>query len=171
MNANQFNLEINIHSAALKSYALKFTKDLEDADDLVQDTMVKAIRHFEKFQTGTNLKAWLFVILKNTFLNSYHRTAKKHALITQEDEISSANLMKSSASNAAVGSFVMGDIKKALDALPQAYAIPFTRYVEGYKYEEIAQELRIPIGTVKTRIHAARELLKKRLEIYKSRIN
>lgn len=171
MNANQFNLEINNHSAALKSYALKFTKDSEDANDLVQDTMVKALRYFGQFEQGSNMKAWLFVILKNTFINNYRRNVKKQAIITQEEDISSANLMKSSSSNNAVGSFVMGDIKKALDALPQAYAVPFTRFVEGYKYEEIAQELRIPIGTVKTRIHAARELLKKRLEIYKSRIN
>ena len=161
MDTNQFNLEINNHSAALRSYALKYTQDLDDANDLVQDTIVKALRHYGQFQQGTNIRAWLFVILKNTFINTYRKNVKKQGIISQEEDLSSASLLKSSASNAAVGGFVMGDIKKALDALPQAYAIPFTRFVEGYKYEEIATELSIPIGTVKTRIHLARELLKK----------
>lgn len=133
--------------------------------------MIKALRHYGQFQPGTNMKAWLFVILKNTFINIYRKNVKKQDIISQQEDLSSATLLRSSTSNAAVGSFVMGDIKKALNALPQAYAIPFTRYVEGYKYEEIAHELDIPIGTVKTRIHAARELLKKRLQVYKSRIN
>ncbi|KLT64345.1 RNA polymerase sigma factor [Pedobacter sp. BMA] len=171
MTTDQFNLQVYAHASALKSYAYKFTNNLDDADDLVQDTMMKAIRYYDKFEQGTNFKGWLFVIMKNTFINNYRKTVKVQAVVSQEEEISSSQLMSSSTRNQAEGAFAMADIKKALDKLPTAYSVPFIRYVEGYKYEEIAAELSIPLGTVKTRIHQARELLKKQLQVYKQKFN
>ncbi|WP_316800512.1 RNA polymerase sigma factor [Pedobacter frigidisoli] len=171
MTTDQFNLQVYAHASALKIYAYKFTNNLDDADDLVQDTMMKAIRYYDKFEQGTNFKGWLFVIMKNTFINNYRKTVKVQAVVSQEEEISSSQLMSSSTRNQAEGAFAMADIKKALDKLPTAYSVPFVRYVEGYKYEEIAAELNIPLGTVKTRIHQARELLKKQLQVYKQKFN
>ncbi|KQR71021.1 RNA polymerase sigma factor [Pedobacter sp. Leaf176] len=166
MTAFEFNHLVNAHSVSLKSHALKFTNDIEDANDLVQDTLVKAIRFYENFQEGTNIKGWLFVIMRNTFINNYRKIAKTRALITQTDEISSINLAHSATRNHAEGKFVVGDINKALASLPEAYHTPFVRYFEGYKYHEISDMLQIPLGTVKTRIFVAREMLKKYLKTY-----
>lgn len=166
MTTTEFNQMVNIHSVSLKSHALKFTNDVEDANDLVQDTLVKAIRFYKNFQEGTNIKGWLFVIMRNTFINNYRRITKTRSLITQTDEISSINLVHSATKNQAEGKFVVGDINKALASLPEAYHTPFIKYFEGYKYHEIADMLDIPLGTVKTRIFVARDMLKKYLKTY-----
>lgn len=168
MTELEFNTSINNHSAALMGHAIRFTKDEDDAADLVQETMIKAIRFRESYQEGTNLKGWLFTILKNTFLNSCVRDKRKKDFLVQDDEISSQNLVYSASSNLAEGSFVMSDIQKALAQLPEIYRLPFVSYFEGYKYQEIAEATGMPLGTVKTRIHMAREILKKYLKIYKS---
>lgn len=166
MTKNEFNLQLNDHSGSLQSFALNFTKDIEDANDLVQDTMLKAVTYYSKFKEGTNLKGWLFTIMKNTFINNYRRLVKTNALITQADEISSANLFFSSTANASESKFIVGDINKALATLQPEYYVPFIKYFEGYKYHEIADMLEVPIGTVKTRIHVARQILKKYLKTY-----
>lgn len=162
-----YNQMLAEHTPMLRSFAHRFTKDNEEVNDLLQDTMIKAIRYYGQFKEGTNLKAWLFTIMRNTFINDYRRTAKKNALITTEDEISSAHLIVSASKNAAEGKFAMADIQKALASLPTQYSKPFISYFEGYKYEEIAVAMNIPIGTVKTRIHMARQLLQKQLKQYK----
>lgn len=166
MSELEFNELINTHSQILKSHALKFTNDLENADDLVQDTMVKAIRFKDKFQEGSNIKAWLFVIMRNTFVNEYRKSAKTRLVVTTEEEISSPKLMYSAQSNGSTGKLIMDDIQKALEQLADTYRIPFVRYFEGYKYHEIAEELNLPLGTVKTHIHEARLRLKRYLKTY-----
>jgi len=167
MTENQFSLMIKDHVSSLYSHAMRYTRNEEDAHDLVQDTMLKAIKFYSNYTEGTNIKGWLFVILRNTFINDYRRNQKKNALIVQSDEISSPELMVSATSNKATGSFVMDDIGKAMKSLPEAYSKPFILYFEGHKYHEIAEYLDIPIGTVKTRIHVARDLLKKYLKTYR----
>lgn len=166
MNKLEFNQELYQHSVSLRSFALNFTKDVEDANDLVQDTMLKAVTYYSKFKEGTNLKGWLFTIMRNTFINNYRRSVKTNTLISQSDDISSANLHFSASANRAEGKFVLADIEKALATLQPEYHDPFMRYFEGYKYHEIAVMLDIPIGTVKTRIHVARNILKKYLKTY-----
>lgn len=166
MRENEFGMMVEGYIPSLTRNALKFTKDAEDANDLVQDTLVKAIRFYKNFEPETNLKGWLFVIMKNTFLNNCRSEARKRQFITPAEEISSANLLYSANQNKATGSLIVADVNVALNKLPEFYRIPFVRYVEGYKYQEIADELNIPLGTVKTRIHEARILLKRQLKIY-----
>jgi RNA polymerase sigma factor (sigma-70 family) len=166
MTKNEFNLQLNNHAGSLQSFALNFTKDVEDANDLVQDTMLKAVTYYSKFKEGTNLKGWLFTIMKNTFINNYRRLVKTNSLITQSEEISSSNLHYSATKNTSDSKFIIGDINKALATLQPEYYVPFIKYFEGYKYHEIAEILNIPIGTVKTRIHVARQILKKYLKTY-----
>lgn len=168
MTELEFNKLINDHTGELRAHALRFSRNEDDAADLVQETMVKAIRFRESFQDGTNLRGWLFTILKNTFLNICIRNKKKNRFVIQEDEVSSEQLCYSATPNLAEGSFIMKDIQKALSKVPAVYRIPFISYFEGYKYHEIAYNMRIPLGTVKTRIHFAREMLKKHLKAYKS---
>ena len=167
MKTATFSSMVTAHANQLHAHALNFTRDSEDANDLVQDTLIKALRFKEGFQEGSNFKGWLFVIMRNTFINDYRKTARKNSVITTEEEISSAHLTGSASKNAAEHKFAMQDIQNALNALPEAYRIPFVRYVEGYKYHEIADELEIPLGTVKTHIHQARQELKKKLKIYR----
>lgn len=166
MNKIEFNTKVVQEAGSLSSYAFYFTRDEENANDLVQDTMLKAFSYYSKFKEGTNLQAWLYTILKNTFINYYRRRVKTNAIILKTDTISSSDLFKSSLRNAAEGKFVMEDIEYALSKLPEEYYYPFSMYYEGYKYHEIADHFRIPIGTVKTRIHVARQQLKKKLKPY-----
>jgi RNA polymerase sigma factor (sigma-70 family) len=162
----EFNTQVLRQTSSLKMYALNFTRDSDDANDLVQDTILKAITYYNKFKEGTNLKGWLYTIMKNTFINNYRRVVKMNSFVTKSDEISSPNLLFSSTQNLGEGKFVMKDIQEALDDLPQDYYIPFAQYFDGFKYHEIADNLKIPIGTVKTRIHVARKILKTRLKSY-----
>lgn len=166
MTKIEFNTLVMRQAPSLKMYALHFTHDADDANDLVQDTLLKAITYYNKFKEGTNLKGWLYTIMKNTFINNYRRFMKISSFVTKTDEISSSQLSFSATANGGEQKFVMDDIKSALANLQQEYYVPFTMYFEGYKYHEIADHLQIPIGTVKTRIHVARKLLKKDLKAY-----
>ena len=166
MNKIEFSNKVVQEVASLNVYALHFTRDHENAGDLVQDTMLKAFSYYNKFREGTNLQAWLYTILKNTFINYYRKQVKTNAIMIKTDTISSSDLYKSSFLNRAEGKFIMSDIEHALSKLSPEYYEPFTMYYEGYKYHEIADHFQIPIGTVKTRIHVARQQLKKKLKMY-----
>ena len=167
MTQYEFSNNIKLHAGALRSHALKFTNDIDDANDLLQDTLVKATRFAAKFDQGTNIKGWLFVIMRNTFINRYRKQQRERERVLQVEEISSEQLCTSATANHAENKFAMEDIKNALKKLPATYSVPFIRYFEGYKYQEIAAELDIPVGTVKTHIHQARLLLKKYLKQYR----
>lgn len=171
MNKPEFNAMVTKEAESLRMYALRFTRNNEDANDLVQDTMLKAITYYEKFKEGTNLKGWLYTIMKNTFINNYRRITKANTVITQTEEITSSNLFYSSTKNRGENIFIMDDIQEALGDLQEDYYVPFSMYFEGYKYHEIADYLEIPIGTVKTRIHVARKSLKKSLKSYATKLN
>jgi len=151
----------------LLSHALKFTRDADDAKDLVQETLLKGFRFCDKFDPKTNIKGWLYVIMRNTYINQYRKNKAKQLAITTEEEITDAQLKNTASSNTALSDFAISDIHKALNAINPIFRQPFQRYVEGYKYDEISLELDIPLGTVKTRIHMAREALKRYLKIYK----
>lgn len=161
-----FSCQISDHQTALRSFAMNFTKNMDDADDLVQDTLVKAISYSKMYVEGTNLKGWLYTIMRNTFINDYRRNTKKRGIIDTRDEINSAELAVSASHNEASNKFIREDVNKALSQLSSDYYTPFIKYFEGYKYHEIAEMLSIPIGTVKTRIHVARKALKHSLKIY-----
>ena len=132
MTTIEFNTMVTRQADSLKLYALRFTHDAEDANDLVQDTILKALSYCNKFKEGTNLKGWLFTIMRNTFINNYRRSAKTTTLITQSEDISSVNLHYSATHNTAESRFVMADIDKALATLQPEYYIPFMKYFEGY---------------------------------------
>jgi len=167
MNQIAFTYTLSKHSEFLFSHAYKFTNDEDDAKDLVQETLIKGMRFAEKFDEGTNLKGWLYVIMKNTFINEFRKNSRKKEIITTDDEISSAHLTKSASTNTSTTTFAMEDISKAMASIKPEHSIPFQLYFEGYKYEEIAVQLDIPVGTVKTHIHQARIGLKKYLAMYR----
>ncbi|WP_316850535.1 RNA polymerase sigma factor [Pedobacter agri] len=167
MDQIEFTTNISRHSQALLAHALKFTNNEDDAKDLVQETLIKGMRFCQNFDEGTNLRGWLYVIMKNTFINDFRKNVRKKDLITTDEELSSAQLSKSATVNTSNTTFAMEDINKAMSSIKPDYSIPFQLYFEGYKYEEISQQLDIPIGTVKTHIHQARLGLKKYLAMYR----
>lgn len=155
--------------SSLETFAFRFTGDVEDANDLVQDTMLKAINYVHLYKSETNLAGWLYIIMKNTFINEYRCSARRRTVICTTDNLLIYQTRKNSAMNFGENKFILKDINIALAKLDPEFSVPFLRHFEGYKYHEIAIELNIPIGTVKTRIHNARQILKNQLKMYKSR--
>lgn len=168
MTAIEFNYALQTNTKTLRPFAMRLTKNYDDANDLVQDTLVKAFLNKDKYADGTNLKAWLFTIMKNTFITNYQRMMRKNTIIDSSDNLHYINSTDSIVQNDAFGNFANEDITKALDKLDNTYKEPFMMYFNGFKYHEIAEKVAIPIGTVKNRIHLARKELKDRLKVYAS---
>lgn len=166
MTRNDFNYSVTSAAQQLNYHALKFTKDGNDAQDLVQDTLVKALVNREKFKPGTNIKAWLYIIMRNTFIGNYHKKAHRKTILDTADEYSLIDLSDSVTENRGEGSFVMEDVIKSVESLNEMFKTPFLLYYRGFKYHEIADKLEVPIGTVKNRIHIARKRLKSKLGDY-----
>lgn len=166
MTTLEFSYSLNKLSSSLKPFALKLTRDMDDANDLLQDTMVKAFTNREKFTEGTNLKAWLYTIMKNTFITNYQRMVRRGTFVDTTDNLHYLNSGDVLVENGAYGDFAMEDIQAAIANLEDVYKTPFMMHFRGFKYHEIADKLNIPIGTVKNRIHIARKLLKDDLHIY-----
>ena len=143
---------------------MKLTQDAEDANDLVQETMMKAFSNHEKFEEGTNLKGWLYTIMKNIFINNY----RKNKRFTKVSNEAPSDLQQYETGKAAYNEgwnqMRMQEIKKAIDALPKPLQFSFELYYAGYKYQEIADITKEPIGTIKSRIHFARKTLVTQLE-------
>jgi RNA polymerase sigma-70 factor (ECF subfamily) len=166
MTALEFSYHISQMTSSLKPFALKLTKDSEEANDLLQETMLKAYTNRDKFAEGTNLKAWLYTIMKNTFITNYQRLVRRNTFIDSTENLHYLNSSNNITQNLAFSTFALTDINKAIESLEEAYRIPFVMHFRGFKYHEIAEKLQIPIGTVKNRIHIARKELKDRLRPY-----
>jgi RNA polymerase sigma factor (sigma-70 family) len=166
MTSLEFSYSLNKLSSSLKPFALKLTRDMDDANDLLQDTMVKAFTNKDKFTEGTNLKAWLYTIMKNTFITNYQRMVRRGTFVDTTDNLHYINSGDILVENGAYGDFTMDDIHAAIEKLEDVYKTPFMMHYKGFKYHEIADKLSIPIGTVKNRIHIARKLLKEDLHVY-----
>ncbi|MBD3617311.1 MAG: sigma-70 family RNA polymerase sigma factor [Gracilimonas sp.] len=168
-----FDKEIIPHMDALYNFALRLTTDPNDAEDLVQDTIVKAYRFFSSYEKGTNAKAWMFRILKNSFINNYRKTSKKPSQVDY-DEVSSyyesiraERTETSDLENLMFREMMDDDLSTALKRLPEDFrTVVLLCDVEGYTYEEIANMLDVPIGTIRSRLHRGRNLLKTELLEY-----
>lgn len=144
---------------SLRHFALKFTGNEEEAKDLLQETMLKAISYREKFRKGTNLKAWMYTIMKNTFINNYRKAMRANTIIDTTEESYFINQTKVSKEHNPESMYNYNEIKEVVNNLDDTYRIPFTMYFEGFRYKEISEKLGVPIGTVKSRIFLARRKL------------
>jgi RNA polymerase sigma factor (sigma-70 family) len=167
-----FEIKMQSNERALRNYALQLTQSHDDANDLVQETFLKAMTYKSKFKEGTNLKGWLFTIMRNTFINNYRRITKRNTFMDTQDEQYIIDSAKSfNAFNDGEAKFIRQDLENAIDKLPDDLRITFEMNTLGFKYHEIAEKIGIPIGTVKTRIFVARRKLRTHLSEYEGLFN
>ncbi|HXA01211.1 MAG TPA: RNA polymerase sigma factor [Cytophagaceae bacterium] len=149
MTAIEFNDLVYSASKSLKIPAFKFTHNYNDARDLIQDTLLKALGNRDKFKEGSNIKAWLYIIMRNTFISQYHKIDKRSKLIDPIDEdyifIGSGAVSQ----NLGTSNIASKEINCAIDNLDKTFRVPFMMHYEGFKYNEIAEHLNIPIGDSK----------------------
>jgi RNA polymerase sigma factor (sigma-70 family) len=148
---------------SLKPFAINLTRDSEAANDLYQETLYKALANKEKYNAGTNIKAWLFTIMRNLFINDYRRKAKQKTILDSTPSDYLLNMKQITVSNVAENGLRVKEINKKIQELPEIFKTPFLLYFDGYKYNEIAEALIEPLGTIKSRIHFARKLLKEQI--------
>ena len=161
-----FEKEAIPHMDALFNFALRMTGDRDEADDLVQETYLKAFRFFDKFEKGTNCKAWLFRIMKNTFINSYRKTSKEPDKIDYEEVENFYENIKSSSTDSAhlekemYDNLLDDELSNAIASLPEDFrTVIILCDIEGFTYDEIADFVDVPVGTVRSRLHRARKML------------
>lgn len=148
----------------LRPFAFTLTRDQESAKDLVQETLFRALANKEKYNIGTNIKAWMYTIMRNIFINNYRRKSKQQTVFdhTANDFLLDTNQV--TVTNDAVANLNLKEMQEAIYKLPEIFRNPFLLYFDGYKYHEIADMLKEPLGTIKSRIHFARKLLKSQIE-------
>jgi RNA polymerase sigma factor (sigma-70 family) len=163
MSTLEFNQMLLSNADFLKPFAVNLTRDTEAANDLFQDTLYKALANQEKYHVGTNIKAWLFTIMRNIFINNYRRKAKQKTIFDNTPDDFLINQQQVTVKNNAESEMKVKEINKAIQELPEIFKTPFLLYFDGYKYNEIAEALSEPLGTIKSRIHFARKLLKEQI--------
>jgi RNA polymerase sigma factor (sigma-70 family) len=166
MTVSEFNNSLIGMKSNLQKFAMSLTSDRERALDLVQDTYLKAITHKDKFVDYTNLKAWVFTIMKNTFINNYRRGIRENTMVDGTQDLYYINMPHDKGSISPESAYSENEIEKAIDSLEDEFRIPFRMHIEGFKYKEISDELNLKIGTVKSRIFFTRQKLMKILKDY-----
>ncbi|MDD2412910.1 MAG: RNA polymerase sigma factor [Bacteroidales bacterium] len=166
MTTIEFNTQLLNIENHLQQFAYSLTNNEDDAKDLVQDTLLKAITNQEKYENDTNLKAWTFTIMKNTFINNYRRKMKSNTLIDTTDDLYFINTSSDNPVEIAESKQAAKEIVKAIKKLEPEQRKPFEMHVAGFKYKEIADHMEISIGTVKSRIFFTRKKLMSQLHEY-----
>ena len=164
MSNVDFNEMLVTNADFLKPFAITLTRDNEAAQDLFQETMFRALANKDKYNVGTNIKAWLYTIMRNIFINNYRRRAKQNTIFDSTPNEFLLNYNQATIANTAESNLKIKDITAAIHGLPEIFRNPFLLYFDGYKYHEIADMLHEPLGTIKSRIHFARKLLKAQIE-------
>src|SRR6187551_2525543 len=152
MAAIEFDQILIKNTDYLKPFAMSLTRDGESAKDLVQETLYRALANREKYNAGTNIKAWMYTIMRNIFINNYRRKAKQQTIFDNTPNEFLLNYNQVTTANAAESGLRLKDIQRAIHGLPEIFRNPFMLYFEGYKYHEIADLLTEPLGTIKSRI-------------------
>ena len=167
MEATTFQNRLMGLQANLLNFAYMLTSNRDDAYDLLQDTTLKALDNREKHVDNTNFKGWVFTIMRNIFINNYRRIARSATVIDQTEDCYHLNLSQDSGLESPDGSYTAAEITSAINEFPEKYRVPFSMHVAGYKYNEIAEEMNLPLGTIKSRIFFARQELQKRFADYR----
>jgi RNA polymerase sigma-70 factor (ECF subfamily) len=167
MNSPQFQERLLDLQSNLLNFAYMLTSDREEAHDLLQDTTLKALDNEDKYIDNVNFKGWVFTIMRNIFINNYRRVVRSQTIVDQTEDLYHLNLPQESGFDTPDGSYTVKEIMKAINSFSDEYRIPFSMHIEGFKYHEIAEEMDLPLGTVKSRIFFARQRLQIILRDYK----
>lgn len=151
----------------LLNFAYQLTTNREAAQDLVQDTTLKVLDNESKYVDNVNFKGWVFTIMRNIFINNYRRQVRSATVIDTTEDLYHLNLSQESGLTSPEGSFAAKEISAAINSFTPEYKVPFTMYIAGYKYSEIAEQMQLPLGTVKSRIFFARKRLQSMLKDYR----
>ena len=151
----------------LLNFAYILTSNRDDAYDLLQDTTLKALDNEDKYVDNVNFKGWVFTIMRNIFINNYRKVVRSATVIDQTEDLYHLNLPQDSGFETPEGSFAAKEITAAINEFSDDYRIPFSMHVAGYKYNEIAEKMNLPLGTVKSRIFFARQRLQQSLKDYR----
>lgn len=151
----------------LLNFALQLTTDRDEANDLLQDTTLKALDNADKYVENVNFKGWIFTIMRNIFINNYRRQVRTATVVDTSEDLYHLNLSQESGLSTPEGSYAMKEISSVIASFSEEYRKPFTLFMAGYKYAEIADKMSLPLGTVKSRIFFARKRLQETLKDYR----
>lgn len=164
MSVIEFDDLLLSNAEFLRPFAITLTKDHEQANDLFQETLYRALANRDKYHVGTNIKAWLYTIMRNIFINNYRKKAKQQTVFDNTGTDFLLDMNQGAVANDAITRLNMREVQQAIHELPEIFRNPFLLYFDGFKYQEIAEMLNEPLGTIKSRIHFARKLLKAQIE-------
>ena len=153
----------------LLSFAIKLTANYDDAHDLLQDTTCKALANESKYVDDSNFRSWIFTIMRNIFINNYRRIVRAQTVVDKSDDLFQLNLPQVETSETPENYCAFSEVSEIVNSLPEEYRRPFTMHVDGYKYQEIADAMNLPLGTVKSRIFFAKQKLQLQLDDYRRR--
>lgn len=160
MTNQEFNAKTQELNNLLFAFALRLTRSRQDAEDLMQETKIKAYKYRENFAPGTNFKSWISTIMRNTFINQYRKAKTRRHLNQPTTEVTENIISKNIVANSGEQNLRMQEMKRMMNSIGEIYSVPFMMFFNGYEYQEIARNLNIPIGTVKSRIFSARVKMK-----------
>ena len=164
MNALQFQKKLLSIQENMLNFALMLTSNKDDAQDLMQDTTLKVLDNQEKFVDNVNFKGWVLTVMRNIFINNYHKVVRTQTVVDQGVDLYNLDVVNESGFDSP---YHIQEITKVIESLNDELKIPFSMYVSGYKYNEISEKLNLPLGTVKSRIFFARQELQKSLKDYR----
>lgn len=167
MNTATFTQNLVNAQEDLLKFAYKLTADHEDANDLLQETSLKALDNEDKYTPETNFKGWVYTIMRNLFINNYRRIVREQTFVDTTDNLYHINLPRDTAYESTEREYDLKEMRRIVNTLPKEYRVPFSMHVSGFKYREIADKLGLPLGTVKSRIFTTRQRLQEELKDFR----
>lgn len=167
MNSKTFTQNLIGVQDELLRFAYKLTSDREEANDLLQETSLKALDNEDKYTPDTNFKGWVYTIMRNIFINSYRKVVREQTFVDTTENLYHLNLPRDTAYESTERAYDLKEMHRVVNSLPREYRIPFSMHVSGFKYREIAERLGLPLGTVKSRIFFTRQKLQQALKDFR----
>lgn len=164
METVAFKRDLLKMQSELQRFAFKLTADKEEANDLLQDTSLKALENMDKYTPDTNFKAWLYTIMRNIFINNYRKVVREQTFVDYTDNLYNIDSTQLTKDSITENDYDRKELYRAVNSLPDSYRVPFSMFVSGFKYREIAAKLSLPLGTVKSRIFFTRRILQEELK-------
>lgn len=159
MDTAKFRKELLEVQSELQRFAYKLTADREEANDLLQETSLKALDNMDKYMPDTNFKGWIYTIMRNIFINNYRKVVRDQTFVDRTDNLYHMNQSQEFESYTTENNYDTKEIYRVVNNLPKEYRVPFMMHLSGFKYREIADRLSLPLGTVKSRIFFTRQHL------------